>query len=329
MMAAARITTEATSPKRIYICSSCGRAFRDQNGNFYRAGSSLYKGNNGYLTVCNTCVDEMYDEYLKRYNSDSEAACRRTCNKLDIYYEKKLLDAAGKYTSKTLMGHYMAKLSGTSKYVLTFDDTIHAMNVEGASEAAAYGAELAAEIEEVPDSVRQFWGDGFTKRQYEELQGCYERWTDGKTLAGPDEIGLYRQIALADWQVMNAARKGSKTEQLQQVLNNLLSKTSVSDKRSGTEDTRTVGEKIRDWEKEQPIPEVAPEFKDVDGIVRYITIWFLGHFCKMFNIKNSYNKMYEEEMEKYKVERPEYVESDDDENVFDAIFGGKRGGDDT
>lgn len=329
-MAAAKTPAEATSVKRLYTCTSCGRVFRDQNGYFYRAGSSLYRGNNGYLTVCNTCVDEIYDDYLKKYGSDSDAACRRTCSKLDVYYEKKLLETVSKYTSKaTLMSRYMAKLNSSSKYVLTFDDTIYAMNVDGRTEAAAYGAGLDAESDEVPDTVKQFWGDGFTKRQYEELQGCYERWTDGKTLTSPDEIGLYRQIALADWQVMNAARKGSKTEQLQQVLNSLLSKTSVSDKRAGAEDTRTVGEKIRDWEKERPIPEVAPEFKDVDGIVRYITIWFLGHFCKMFNIKNSYNKMYEEEMEKYKVERPEYVESDDDENVFDAIFGGKRGGDDT
>lgn len=45
----------------------------------------------------------------------------------------------------------------------------------------------------------------------------------------------------------------------------------------------------------------------------------------MFGIKNSYNKLYEEAMEKYRVERPEYVDSEDDESLFDAIFGGKRG----
>lgn len=51
----------------------------------------------------------------------------------------------------------------------------------------------------------------------------------------------------------------------------------------------------------------------------------LGHFCKLFGIKNSYNKLYEEAMEKYKVERPEYIDSEDDESLFDSIFGGKRG----
>ena len=53
----------------------------------------------------------------------------------------------------------------------------------------------------------------------------------------------------------------------------------------------------------------------------------MGHFCKMFGIKNSYNSLYEEAMKKYEVERPEYVDSEDDESLFESIFGGKRGGD--
>lgn len=55
----------------------------------------------------------------------------------------------------------------------------------------------------------------------------------------------------------------------------------------------------------------------------------LGHFCKMFGIKNSYNKLYEDAIAEYKVERPEYVDAEDDESVFDAIFGSKKGGDGT
>jgi len=316
---------ENTPVKKAHYCSMCGRVFREQNGNFYRSGSMLYKSNGGYMNVCVSCVDEIYNYYSQKFQGDAELACRRTCSKLDLYFDKKSFLTASKNKTRTLMSHYMTRLEGA--FVRTFDDTIHDMSLSGHSEATAFASKDVGSSDDIPDAVRQFWGDGFTKKQYGELQNCYERWTDGKTLSGADEVGLYRQIALADWQVMNAARSGAKTEQLQQVLNSLLSKTSVSERRSSADDTRSVGEKIRDWERERPIPEVAEEFRDVDGIVRYITIWFLGHFCKMFGIKNSYNRMYEEEMAKYKVERPEYVESDDDENVFDSIFGSKRGGD--
>ena len=83
----------------------------------------------------------------------------------------------------------------------------------------------------------------------------------------------------------------------------------------------TFGTLIRKWENEKPIPEPDEEWKDVDGIVRYITVYFLGHLCKMMGIKNSYPRMYEAEMAKYKVEKPEY--EDDDEALFDAVFGGE------
>ena len=42
----------------------------------------------------------------------------------------------------------------------------------------------------------------------------------------------------------------------------------------------------------------------------------------MMGIKNSYSKMYEDEMAKYKVEKPEYEGDEDNEALFDAIFGG-------
>ena len=58
----------------------------------------------------------------------------------------------------------------------------------------------------------------------------------------------------------------------------------------------------------------------MDGIVRYISIWFLGHLCKMLGIKNTYCKLYEDEMARLKVERLE-SEDEDDEGAFNDIFG--------
>ena len=43
------------------------------------------------------------------------------------------------------------------------------------------------------------------------------------------------------------------------------------------------------FENEDPIPEVNPEWKDVDGIVKLFNIYFLGHLSKMLGIKNRYS----------------------------------------
>jgi hypothetical protein len=40
----------------------------------------------------------------------------------------------------------------------------------------------------------------------------------------------------------------------------------------------------------------------------------------MLNIKNSYSKLYEDEMAKIRVDHPEY-EDEDDETLFNDIFG--------
>ena len=44
-----------------------------------------------------------------------------------------------------------------------------------------------------------------------------------------------------------------------------------------------------------------PEWKDADNIQKLFNIYFLGHLYKMLNIKNRYSKMYEDEMQKYRV----------------------------
>lgn len=85
------------------------------------------------------------------------------------------------------------------------------------------------------------------------------------------------------------------------------------------------GEWIRRWENTEPVPEPDPELQDVDGIVRYISTWFLGHLCKMLGIKNTYCQLYEDEIAKMRVDRPEF-EEDDDDDLFNDVFG--QNGDD-
>ena len=48
----------------------------------------------------------------------------------------------------------------------------------------------------------------------------------------------------------------------------------------------------------------------------------------MLGIKNTYCKLYEEEIDKMRVDRPEY-EDEDDETVFNDIFGNNSSIEDT
>ncbi len=88
---------------------------------------------------------------------------------------------------------------------------------------------------------------------------------------------------------------------------------------NSTFDKTPFGVWVRKLENERPVSEPSEDMKDVDGIVRYISVWFLGHLCKMLKIKNSYSRLYEEEIERLRVSHPEYEDEDDESLVYDIF----------
>ena len=67
--------------------------------------------------------------------------------------------------------------------------------------------------------------------------------------------------------------------------------------------------------------------QDVDKIGQYIDVFFRGHLAKMMGLKNGLSNIYTKYMKKYTVERPEYEGDEDNEALFDAIFGGDTSSD--
>ena len=64
------------------------------------------------------------------------------------------------------------------------------------------------------------------------------------------------------------------------------------------------------------------DLKDVDNIGLYIDTFFRGHLAKMMGLKNGLSRLYSKYMKKYTVEKPEYDADEDNEALFDAVFGG-------
>lgn len=53
-----------------YRCSVCGDEFRRKSNAFTPTRSLLYKGNGGLLTICKTCVGEIYTKYIEKFDGD-------------------------------------------------------------------------------------------------------------------------------------------------------------------------------------------------------------------------------------------------------------------
>ena len=157
------------------------------------------------------------------------------------------------------------------------------------------------------------------------LQYQYNDWTARHECKTKAQEELFKNICITQLQIQKATQNGDKIEQLMNAYQNLLGSANIKPNQTNENalaDQNTFGTLIQKWETEKPIPEPDPEWKDVDGILKYISTWFLGHLCKMMGVKNSYSKLYENEMKKYKVEKPQY--ENDDEALFDNVFGDEK-----
>lgn len=315
------------TPEEFY-CSRCKKKYKKQKSNFPASQSPLYKGNGGYLTHCYNCIEELFEHYEDVLNSEEEAI-KRICLKFDIYWNKEIYSIACKssatnariraYISKTNLYKYIGK---------TFDDTLDEMGSVVSYASNDIEAQFDGENVTVSNDIIEFWGAGFEPLFYLELDRKYKHWTKNLQLPLEEsEEAIYKQICILEATINRDSAAGKPIEKNVNALNSLLGSANLKPSQKKQEDAvdtafdkTPFGLGIRYFENSKPIPEPDPEFKDVDNIIKYISVWFLGHLCKMLGIKNTYCKLYEQELEKLRVDRPD-LEDEDDEALFNDIFG--------
>lgn len=310
------------------ICTRCGATYVNQRGNFPSSQSPLFVKNGGYLPVCNHCLEGLYEHYLAVLGSE-EAAIRRLCLKFDIYWHKDIF--AMIYRANTTTSRIKSYISKTNlyKYVgKTYDDTMDEEGMVAAKAAAPalvtdYGEDVVEQIDTPTAEAIAFWGAGLPADMYFSLTTRYNTWTANLESIDKVKEARYKQICILEENINVNIRNGKNSDASIKTLNELIKEVEKDKDDAANEafDDLPFGVGIRMFENARPIPKPLPELNDVDHIVRYISIWFLGHLCKMLGIKNTYCKLYEEEMARRRVERPE-LEEEDDEGAFNEIFGG-------
>lgn len=323
------------------VCTKCGTEYSRRKGYFPVSYALLHKGI-GYIPVCKDCIDTMYNAYLSQCNN-AEDAVRQVCRKLDLYWSKKVFDVvARKTTTRSMMTQYIAKINTVTYAGKSYDDTlseegslwnfetsITSVNIPQAEEVEDSG-------EEVDEDIIAFWGTGYTPEMYNELERKRAYWVSKfpeNTVLDVGTETIIKQICGLELDISRDRAAGRAVDKSINALNTLLGSANMKPAQQkndgdGALENTPFGVWVRKWENQRPIPEPDPELKDVDGIIRYISIWFLGHLCKMLGIKNTYCKLYEDELAKMRIERPEY-EDDDDETMFNNIFNSDSNNDDS
>ncbi len=320
------VNLDLSEPKE-YICATCGKPYKKLDGNFPASQSELYAGLEYHLPTCKRCLDKLYEHYCIKLGDEDEAI-RRICMKYDIYYDQSLANASRKITKDRSRIHtYISRANLIQYKDKTYDTTI--------DEEAESSIDTISDIEslkknkelKVTQKTIKFFGMGFTPDQYIILQDQYDDWTARHECKTKAQEELFKNLCIAQLNIQIAQQSNGKVSEAMKTFQDLMGSANLKPTQTNENtiaDQNTFGTLIKKWENEKPIIDPEPEWQDVDGIIRYITIYFLGHLCKMIGIKNSYSRMYDCEMEKYKVQKPEY--EDDEEALFDSVFGGENNG---
>lgn len=310
-----------------FYCSCCGKKYTKQKGNFPYSNSPLFAGNGGYVTICKSCIDKYFYNLVDFFSGNEEKAADRMCQICDWFYADDIWGVCRKISSdRSRIGALPSKASlpQYKQRGITYLDTIKeraSTNINDAEDLLDAKDDLA-DLKVRKKTISMF-GMGYSMEQYKFLQEQYDDWTarcEAKTKAQEE---LFKNLCIAQLNIQIAQQTGGKVKDAMDTFQSLLGSANlkpVQNNDNALADSQSFGTLIKKFEEEKPIPEPDPEWKDVDGIVKFITVYFLGHLCKMIGIKNNYARMYDEEMAKYKVEKPQY--EGDDEALFDSVFGG-------
>ena len=286
----------------------------------------------------------MYLTYLTQ-SGDQKSAVRQMCRKLDLYWNDGAYATVERVTTeRSIMSRYLTKINNKLYVGKSYDDTLMeegtmwsglrnerpADNEPDVQVSVPNDVpdEERVKLEDIPADVIEYWGTGYESipEMYQLLEQRRKYWIDNL----PDGVELdvsneavIRQVCSLELDINRDRAAGKNTEKSMSTLTSILNSSGLKPKQKKTEDidasvqNTPMGVWLYRYENERPLPATPDELKDKYHTLRYIFVW-MGHLLKMLGRKNKYSDIYDEEISRLRVERPEY-DGDDDE-VLNAIL---------
>ena len=334
-------------------CICCGEIKRasDENkgieNDFYKSHSKIHLGYNSFIPICKDCLENLYNEYLKKYEKEIEEleekdafeeyyaekkTIKRLCMMNDIYYKDSLFESALNHSNKNTMFSAFMKINNLIQYKnKTYDTTIVEDKKDIDESESVIVCDDAKNLKKVTKKTIKFFGEGLKdESDYEFLQEQYDDWVARHECKTKAQEEVFKQICFTQLELLKAIRAKQDTKDLTATFQKLLETAKLQPKQNHsdtTSETQTFGTLIDKWENTRPLPDIDNELKDVDKIGLYVDVFFKGHLSKMMGLKNGFSNLYTKFMKKLTVNKPEYNSDDNSEVIFDAIFGNQNASD--
>jgi len=299
-------------------CAACGDIKKISE--FYMSYNPIHE--TGRIPYCKLCLKKMIADEKGNVKLEKLKETLRLIDRPFLYDIWKI----SLEKSKNGFGSYMKNLAMPQYRNLGWIDSKMLPDIDNELNYDEVNEENGFEL---TDDVISFFGkiNGYTEDDYEYLTNRYSEYINSYQSDSPAMEELLKQAAFESLEIQRKRSKGADASKNLKNLQEILGSANIKPNQetgANAVDQISFGLLIKKWENEEPIPEPDEEWKDVDGIGKYIRIWFLGHLCKMLGITNEYSKEYEDEMDRLRVELPfdntsiDELNGDDNEEIFMA-----------
>ena len=307
------------------MCPKCGEWMK--NTGFY----SDKNYNTGKFPICKSCLLMMAEQRKKKNDEPNETkeSVRNVLRMMDLPYIDSFYESCVKGSQEDT-----GVRKKSSPFIAYITSIKSLPNWKGLTWR---DSEFEPENDEVYEDsslrtarpeIKKLFGSGLSENDYVFLQDQYDDWKARTQVDTKSQETYIIRICFKLLDIWKAEKSGSDTEKLDKSLNDLMSAANLQPKQNvgnASTDTLTFGQLIEKWEQERPISEPDPEFRDVDGIGKYIRVFFAGHLAKALGLHNAYTEEYDEYMKEYTVEKPTIIEEGGSADIYDKIFGSEGG----
>ena len=308
-------------------CDCCGEFL--SRTNFYKTNDNVI----GVYQTCKKCILQKVEQRNKKTDKPNETkkSVMEQLHKMNLPYIDPLYESCCKSVKDEV--NEKNRSSPFLQMVTILQSLPQYKNKKWEDSEFPVGVGINGEIDdsyEIKENQRTIkngkkrFGPGYSNEDYMFLENEYQDWVQRYQCENKTQESIFERLAFKKWEIMKATRNGQPTKDLDRTYTDLLSSANLLPRQNvgnAATDSLTFGQLIEKWEQEDPIPEASEEFKDIDGIVKYIDVFFKGHLAKMMGLKNGYSHQYDEYMKQYTVTKPEYNEEEGSEAIFDALFG--------
>lgn len=301
----------------------CGRC------NSFLSRETFYSSNDyasGKFPVCKKCLMLMATDYDKKTNTytDNKEKTKETLRFLDLPFIESTYNSA----LSSIQAEVNEKNRGTAwqQYITMIQSLPNWKGYRWKdSEFEEFSEDNGGMTNRKPrKEILKLFGSGFSNEDYLYLQEQYDDFQLRTQVDGKSQEIYIIQICFKLLDIWKCQKSGKDTDKLIKSLNDLMAAANLQPKQNvgnASTDSLTFGQLIEKWEMDKPIPEPAPEFKDVDGIAQYVRIWFSGWLAKAVGLKNAYSEDFDEYMKQYTVTKPQYIDEENSEGIYQKLFG--------